>query len=315
MGQPLVSVVIPVWNSADFLPATLDSILAQTWAEIEIIIVDDGSTDDIEAALVPYRGKIRYIRQDNWGGPSRPRNVAITAAQGKYISFFDSDDLMEPEKLSISLSVLEQNPQVDFIFSNFREIDEFDKVLNEDFLLPYTSFRRAIEVPTGGGLNFIPGRQAFTELLQTNFVGTSSVVCKRDLFDKVGSFDEKMLNADDVDMWRRIAYSGSGFAFVDKVLHSYRKRPGGVTARGSVRRLPAVLASLNKQRDLDLTGAERKKLEERIHGLSLGYGNALCGESRFEEAGVVFREALGKKFSFLGLKGLLKVALRKGGNG
>jgi len=310
MERPLISVVIPTWNSAGYLPATLDSVLAQTWPQVEIIIVDDGSTDDTETVLAPYADRVVYVWQENWGGPSRPRNAAIARSTGQYIAFFDSDDLMDPEKLAAAAAVLQAHPEVDFTFSNFREIDETGAVLTPDFLAPYTNFRRITTFHQGGDLGLLSGREAYTELLAANFVGTSSVVCRREVFDRVGPFDETMLNADDVDMWRRVAYAGSGFAFINRVLHSYRKRAGGVTMRGAARRLPAVLHSLRKQAALDLSDGERQLLDERLNEIMVAYGHGLCAAGDFGAAGRILREALGKKFSWAACKGMLKVLLR-----
>jgi len=315
MERPLISVVIPTWNSAGYLPATLDSVLGQTWPHVEIVIVDDGSTDDTESVLAPYRDRVLYVRQDNWGGPSRPRNTAISHASGDYIAFFDSDDLMDPEKLAAAATVLQAHPEVDFTFTNFREIDENDAVLTSDFLIPYTNFRQVTGFPDGPEVGFLSGRAAYTELLAANFVGTSSVVCRRGVFERVGPFDETMLNADDVDMWRRVAYAGSGFAFINRVLHSYRKREGGVTTRGAARRLPAVVCSLRKQLDLDLAGSERRLVEKRLQKTLTAYGHGLCATGEFDKAERVFREALGRGISWNACKGLVKVALRRRGTG
>jgi glycosyltransferase involved in cell wall biosynthesis len=312
MVTPLISVIIPTWNSAEYLPTTLDSVFAQTWNNTEVIVVDDGSTDNTRSVLEPYGDKIRYFRQENWGGPSRPRNVAIDHSRGDFIAFFDSDDLMDLEKLTSAAKVLQAHPDVDFTFSNFRSIDETSHILNADFLADYTNFRRNLKSLPGSNTGFLPGRVAFSELLKANFVGTSSVVCRRKIFDKVGLFDETMLNADDVDMWRRIAYAGFGFAFIDQILHSYRKRGGGVSDRGGARRLPAILASLRKQLALDLSPEERLLLERRIHAILLGFGDELCAVGQFNQAEKVFREALNQRFTLQGCKGLLKVALRLG---
>src|SRR5690348_6033557 len=91
---PLVSVVIPAYNAAAYLPATLDSVLVQSFSNYEIVVVNDGSPDtpELEKALQPYFRKLRYIKQEN-RGPSSARNTGIRAARGKYVAFLDSDDI------------------------------------------------------------------------------------------------------------------------------------------------------------------------------------------------------------------------------
>lgn len=311
MDRPSISVIIPAWNAAATLPGTLDSVLAQGWRDFEVIVVDDGSTDEIEAACAPYADRIRLIRQPNWGGPSRPRNVAIDAAEGDLVAFFDSDDLMEPDKLAAAAEAFLAHPEIDFLFSNFRVIDESDRLLDGDFLGSYTGFREHLQ-PTGRpDLCLLPGRTAYSLLLLSNFIGTSSVVCRRGLFDQVGGFDEEMLNGDDIDMWRRIAWSGATFAYLDQVLHSYRKVAGGITGRGAARRLPAVLRGLRKQLDLELTNEERRHLQRRIHDIDLDYAYGLCEAKRFGESIEVYRDALGRRVTPAACKGLVRTLVRR----
>lgn len=307
MEHPLISVVIPTWNAADYLPQTLDSVLAQTWDRVEILVVDDGSTDDTADVVARYGDRVRCLRQENWGGPSRPRNLAVEAARGELIAFFDADDLMEPDKLSVAAEAFGTSPEIDFVFSSFREIDEKGRVLKEDFLAGYTEFRRHLEP---GDPPRLPGRTAYGLLLRANYVGTSSVVCRRELLDRVGSFDEEMLNADDIDMWRRMAWSGATFAFLDRVLHSYRKVPGGVTGRGAAHRLPAVLRGLRKQLDLDLTESERAGVTKRLHDFELQFAYGLCEAGRIDESRKLYLRLLRERFSWPGLKGWLRTWLQ-----
>ena len=111
------------------------------------------------------------------------------------------------------------------------------------------------------------------------------------LIDNAANPADERLNADDVDMWRRIAFAGYRFGYLDKVLHSYRKTPGGVTSRG-VKRYPAILKSLKKQFELDLEPCEIQILRKRIYKVLLGYGIALCQKGDFTLSRKMFREAL-----------------------
>lgn len=308
MTTPLVTVVIPTYNSAEFLPATLDSVLAQTYSAIEIIVVDDGSTDDTVSVLKPYMGQIRYIRQDNWGGPSRPRNIGVDAAGGELVAFFDSDDLMMPEKIADSAGVLADNPRVGLVFSNFQGISEQELILVRDFLAGYVNFRDDLIDTDDSEVKILPARKAYSQLLKANFIGTSSVVCRKTVFVEAGTFDEEMLNADDVDMWRRIAYAGFDFAYVDRILHSYRKREGGVTDRG-VRRYPSILRGLAKQLELELEPRERRLVEDRLLALRMDYGSALCDSGAYADARRIFGKILAEKTTLRGIKGWLKAVV------
>ena len=113
-----VSVIIPTYNRSNLVIETLETVLNQTFTDREIIIVDDGSTDDTETALVPYLDKITYIRQENLG-VNAARNTALEVAAGEYIALLDSDDLWMDFKLALEVEVLDANPDVGFVFSDF----------------------------------------------------------------------------------------------------------------------------------------------------------------------------------------------------
>lgn len=309
MDLPLVSVVIPTYNSADFLPATLESVLEQSYPKIEIIVVDDGSKDDTSAILSPFKTRVKYIRQENWGGPSRPRNVGISASEGELISFFDSDDLMLPGKIAESVAAFANHPTLGLVFTNFQGIDEDGQVRKKDFLATYQDFRVDLQGDSESSVQVLPARKAYSQLLKANFIGTSSVMCRKAVLDKVGSFDEKMLNADDVDMWRRVSFAGFDFAFVNGIYHGYRRRAGGVTARGTGR-FPAVLYGLGKQVDLELEPWESQLVKERIQSLELAYGSGLYREGAFPESLQVFSSSLRSKISTRGIIGWIKAFLK-----
>jgi len=211
-----------------------------------------------------------------------------------------------PGKIADAVAAFRARPEIDFLFTNFMGIDDEGSTIREDFLANYRNFRSCLEFPESDALGLLPGRVAYTQLLHANFIGTSSVICKRRLFDSVGEFDESLLNGDDIDMWRRMAYAGFQFAFLDRIGHRYRQRAGGVTGRG-VKRYPAMLKAYRKQRALELDPKEREFLENRIHFLELEYGYGLCAAGRFRESREVYQRALRKKFSWLGIKGLLKI--------
>src|ERR1700756_479405 len=117
--SPLVSVVIPAFNAARYIPATINSVLSQTLRQFEILVVNDGSPDtsELEFALKPYAGRIRYIKQTN-RGPAAARNTGIREARGKYTAFLDSDDLWFPEHLASQVLMLERDPSLGLTYSN-----------------------------------------------------------------------------------------------------------------------------------------------------------------------------------------------------
>ena len=110
MTGPLVSVVIPVYDGAAFIAQTLDSVLRQSWPRLEVIVVDDGSTDETPERVRPFRDRILYLRQENRGGGAA-RNAGVAASRGDYLAFLDQDDLWAPEKLERQLAVARAHPE------------------------------------------------------------------------------------------------------------------------------------------------------------------------------------------------------------
>ena len=114
----LVSVIIPTYNNAKYLPHTIQTVLNQTYQPLEVIVVDDGSTDDTVEALNPFRDKIFYFYKDN-AGVSRARNFGISQARGRYIAFLDADDLWHRDKLKQQVEVLDNNPNCGLVCTDY----------------------------------------------------------------------------------------------------------------------------------------------------------------------------------------------------
>ncbi len=311
MSSIRLSVVIPTWNAASTLPDTIDTIVSQGFEGLEVIVVDDGSTDDtprVVADLVArHDGMVRCERIPNSGGPSRPRNIGIQAARGEFIALFDSDDLMEPGKLGAQMAVFDAHPNVDLCSTDFMVIDEQGAVLQERMLDDYQSFREHLQ-PMAGNPDAPPvaifqGPNLHRALIHANFVGTSSVIARREVFLEAGGFDESLGNGDDLDMWLKLARTGSTFAFLDVVGHRYRKTAGGITARGW-RRLPAVAEVRRRQIPFVDDAETRAFLDSVIHSCKLGEAWGLRLDKRYAEAVAAYQEAQAMQPTWNGLKGL-----------
>lgn len=203
-----VSVIIPTYNRAKYLSSCLESLSTQTFKNFEVIISDDGSTDNTKEVVQQYsdRLQIRYIYSENFGGPARPRNIGIRYASGMYIAFLDSDDEWLPTKLQ-------------------RSIDR----LNQGFDLVYHPFYRLI--PLGGFAKMkvrLPARKLHSPvykdlLVNGNPIVNSSVVVRKSVLDKVGkiSEDKNLIAAEDFDYWLRISMQTDNFGFIDDALGIY----------------------------------------------------------------------------------------------
>jgi glycosyltransferase involved in cell wall biosynthesis len=182
----MISIIIPSYNSEKSICRALNSIINQTYNNFEIIIVDDGSTDNtkelIKSFLENKTVQYTYIYQKN-SGPSSARNNGVINAKGEYIAFLDSDDEWHPQKLEIQIKVIEEN-NLTFLASTY-QYDEFeDKNLNKQINLKCFSFNQL--------------------LIKTQF-STPGIIIKKDLFLKLGGFDHNMKYAEDNDLWLRLS--------------------------------------------------------------------------------------------------------------
>ena len=306
---PLISVVIPCYQAADTLPEALASVFSQDYPRVEIVAVDDGSTDGTPDILAGYGDRIVTQRIPNSGGPSRPRNVGLDLAGGELVAFFDSDDLMLPGKLSAQAGVFAARPEVDFVCTDFRQIDDTGAVLTERFLADYRGFRRRFRSTERPDVHLLDGADAFHALIRANFVGTSSVMARRDKLQACGGFDETLRNGDDIDMWLKLARAGSAFAFIDRPYHAYRKVAGGISASGW-RRLPSAMRVRERQRPHVTDADTLAVLDRAIHRMQLGYAWGLRDEGRYTEALPHYREAIAQRWTWDGFKGLMITRLQ-----
>ncbi len=185
--MPKVSVVIPAYNAERFVAKAIDSVLNQTYRDYEIIVVDDGSTDNTLEVLKSYGDKVRYVRQSNKGA-SAARNTGIRHANGKYIAFLDADDVWFSQKLEKQVKVLDERPEFGLVYSNVEFPSRQNGVVQTQFDLkrPYSG-------------------KILSKLIVMNAIPTSTVVARKECFEKVGLFDESLVASEDHDMWIRIA--------------------------------------------------------------------------------------------------------------
>ncbi len=271
-NTPTASVVIPCYNAAAYLPETLAGIFGQSYADFEVILVDDGSTDDPEQVARRLGDpRLRFLRIPASGGPSRPRNVAIGEARGRIVFFCDSDDVMLPGKIERQVRMLDDHPELALTFTNFRIIDEAGRVVVPDFLAGYDTFAalRRRGVTAAGGLD----REAlYRGLLRANFIGTSSVAARTEVLREAGGFDTGLASSEDRDLWLRLARARE-FGYVDIVGHSYRRRAGSVMRQLEARHPLARIAVFERNLPFVTDPRTRRVVRSRIASnyASLGY--------------------------------------------
>lgn len=199
--HPTVSVVIPTYNRQDFLKKTVESILSQTFTDIEVIIVSNGFNDKNRQTIESFRDpRLFYADQENSGGPSSPRNHGIRLSRGKYIAFCDDDDLWMPDKLKKQVDALENNPEYGLSYSKMMRFDD-----EREWALAHEE-----------------GPADLDSLLKNNTVPISSVLVKKDLLDKYGGFSEGKLvgTSEDYEFLLRLAPS-TKFFFINEYLIRY----------------------------------------------------------------------------------------------
>ncbi|MDX6306614.1 MAG: hypothetical protein QOI77_3583 [Blastocatellia bacterium] len=214
---PKISIVIPAYNVAAFIAETLESVFAQSFTDFEVIIVNDGSpdTEEFERAIQPYRERICYLKQENRGA-SAARNTGLRAAGGELIAFLDADDLWLPNYLAEQLKFISEYG-CDLACANALIFGASAHAGQSymDSLMP--------AAPPEGLVTFLELVNADRSLI------TSGVVVRRDLVLEVGLFDEALRNAQDFDLWLRLARHGARLAYQRKVLLSYRSRPNSLS--------------------------------------------------------------------------------------
>lgn len=228
--QKLVSVIIAAYNSEQYISQAIESVCAQTHRNIEVIVIDDGSTDGTRTIVEAYAkadNRIRIITQSN-KGPSAARNAGFRAATGEYFSIVDADDIVLPLKIQTQLAVLEEAPSVDFCYSNvYYFIDG-----------TYTLYRHDLITASGPAV--------YKKLIQYgNFIYTSTVFFRRAVFDRWGGFDEGLHSAEEFDYWLLLAEHGVRFLHHDEYLTLCRSRGNGLTS-DSVTMYSAAVAVFKK---------------------------------------------------------------------
>jgi glycosyltransferase involved in cell wall biosynthesis len=243
-GQ-LVSIIIPSYNAAAYVKYAVDSALAQTYKNCEVIVVDDGSTDNTRQVLAPYidSGKIKYIYHEN-KGLAGARNTGIKNSSGEYIALLDADDIFLPEKIAEQVRVLEENTDFGVCYSDLIHFSDSE---------PRKFYHHRYKYPSGN---------IFEPLLHKQFINPLTVMARREVFEQCGYFNESLRRSEDWDLWLRWAHAGVKFYYLDKPLAYYRVRSIGNLS--SLESEPAM-----KEKNLEiftnlgesLDEAERKKYE------------------------------------------------------
>jgi glycosyltransferase involved in cell wall biosynthesis len=212
VSRPLASVVIPAFNTERFLGEALASVSAQTYAPVETIVVDDGSSDGTAEVARAHPG-VALVEQEN-SGPSAARNRGFAASRGEFIAFHDSDDVMTPDKLAVQVGHMLENPGVGCV------VAEQELIVEDGAELPFWVEGSKVET-------VMPPRPP--ELEDEPLVHPMSMVVRREAFEQVGNFDESMRAAEDFDWMLRACEEEIEIARLSDVLLRRRVHPDSLT--------------------------------------------------------------------------------------
>jgi len=222
----MISVIIPVYNGEYMIKRAIESVLSQTYRDFEIIVVDDGSTDNTSEVLKPYRDRIGYFYQEN-RGVAGARNKGIEKSKGEYIAFLDQDDIWLPEKLELQAKYLDGNTDVSMVYSRYwREYED-----------------------TGGKKlrpkkKYLEDGYIYTKVLFRYLIWIGTVMLRRSCFDVLGKFDTSLVPAEDKDMLLRVAKNYK-VGFIEDPLAIHRIRKNSLARHNKLKNLIARERVLN----------------------------------------------------------------------
>jgi glycosyltransferase involved in cell wall biosynthesis len=211
--KPLISVILPTYNRAPLIGKSIQSVLQQTWTHFELLVIDDGSSDNTDDVVKSINDpRITYVKYSENRGANHARNVGVKTAKGDYLAFQDSDDEWYPEKLEMHLNAFRNaSSDIGVVYSGFYKI-------------------------TGSKKTYIPGKQIsrkegdiLQELLKDNFISTPSVLIRRACFETAGDFDESLPRLQDWDLFIRLARDYR-FKYIDQVTYHQYHTPNNISS-------------------------------------------------------------------------------------
>jgi glycosyltransferase involved in cell wall biosynthesis len=249
----LVSVIIPTYNRARLVRGAVESVLAQDYRQLEVLVVDDGSTDETRQLIEGMDPRVRYIPQAN-AGVAAARNRAIAAARGEFLAFLDSDDEWLPWKLAAEVALLRAHPDATLVWSDMSAIDPTGKTLADRYLRTYymtyltvrledwmspvgTLAQLGAPVPPEAASALVLKGPLFPALFLGNLVHTSTVLLRHTLIERVGAFDESYAKTDDYELWLRGSVMGD-YLLLD--VPTIRYRVGGEDQLSNPRTLRVI---------------------------------------------------------------------------
>ncbi len=259
----MVSVIIPTYNRGSVITDAIDSVLGQTYQQLEIIVVDDGSHDNTISLLEQYNGRIKYIYQNN-AGPGLAKNNGIKHASGKYIAFCDSDDLWEATKLEEQVYFMEQNKDYALCCTDFRTISGF-------------SHKKIIQKSVNDTMPIKNG-YVFSHLLKHQYIKTSTLMLRTEILQHTGMFHEKLMAFEDRYLWFNIARRYKIF-FLNRILATVRIQDDNITNNQKIMYNNFIMLYNNLLSDNKFTVAQKMRMRREIakRHFNMAYSERIAG--------------------------------------
>lgn len=258
---PAISVVIATYNRATFLPETLESILAQRFQDFELIVVDDGSSDNTRQVVESYGARVRYLHQPN-RGPSAARNVGVAHAKAPWIAFQDSDDLSLPAHLESLYRYVQEFPDCGMVFGN-------------GSYLGGAEHRRETIIPAEKSRRLAARKLRLNDFFEKSILRLQAALISKKVYDAIGGHDESLRISMDLDLAFRI-FMNSTVAYLDQPLFAYRKHEGNIGRNEELRLTENIQVIEKLLRDYpaarDMLGAKTvaRRLAYRYYRLAKG---------------------------------------------
>lgn len=235
--NPVVSVIMPNYNNEAYIEIAIRSVLEQSYQNFELLVVDDCSTDsslDIATRIANAHSNIKILIQTKNAGPARARNVGMENAKGKYIIFFDADDVMMEGRLDHTVKIFSENPEVNMIFGSYMAINEEGQLLNRELYFP----------------NYLNNDNILLHELKRNYLWTAFGAIRREIAEKY-RFDETLPSSEDYDYFLKLVYEGYQYYFHPKPIIQYRIHDNNSSAKMD-KSLNATRTILNKYNFIEL---------------------------------------------------------------
>lgn len=306
---PLVSIIVPAYNSAEFLIECLQSLLDQTYPKVEVILVDDGSTDDTARLVKEQFPRVKYRWQPNSGTCSSPRNTGALLAEGEFFAFFDADDVMLPGCIEAHIEAMRLREDVGLSLVNYQNFESTDgSDLGPSHFDTCTELRQATRLGADVSAAVLDGVTARSILAEENFSIASGTLVRRGVFENLGGYDRSLRASEDVDLVFRAASMVS--LAVSWPVGFRRRMHSANMSRQVARILQAKITSRTRWLESEQDSQVRSRLRGTLSELSHSVANSRGWFSRGERAkALVSSISYARRVHVGHVKALVKLAI------